>query len=308
MNKGRKTGEDCTHMVPYSFDESTSSVRWVNLGTLRFDNPFFITTIQKARRENKVIQTTQLDVLTGLIPDEFAPPSLFIFHVSRCGSTLLSQMLAQSPNNIVLSEPTIVDELLRSQLNDVVKRAALVKSLEALGKKRDAVEEHLIVKFDCWHLLFIDLIKEVFPEVPVLFLVREPMEILNSHRKMRGRQMVPGLLKIPIVEDFVPAYDLDGYAAKVLERLFAIIFEKRAIADLIIDFRMLPGALSNVLKMSKINCNDEEFRLMLDRANFYSKDPLMPKPEIGNGEVSVETNLEMVNLLYSQIISRTSRN
>ena len=41
-------------------------------------------------------------------------PSAFIFHASRCGSTLLAQMLARLDSHIVLSEPPPLDQLLRA--------------------------------------------------------------------------------------------------------------------------------------------------------------------------------------------------
>ena len=42
------------------------------------------------------------------------PPSGFIFHMSRCGSTLAARMLAASPRNIVLSEADPIDYVLRA--------------------------------------------------------------------------------------------------------------------------------------------------------------------------------------------------
>ena len=45
-------------------------------------------------------------------------PSLFLFHVSRCGSTLISQMLAALPQNVVISEAGPMDAILRSHLRN----------------------------------------------------------------------------------------------------------------------------------------------------------------------------------------------
>ena len=41
-------------------------------------------------------------------------PAGFIFHLSRCGSTLITQMLASLPENVVLSKPGVVDAMIRA--------------------------------------------------------------------------------------------------------------------------------------------------------------------------------------------------
>jgi hypothetical protein len=43
------------------------------------------------------------------------PPTGFIFHMSRCGSTLVSQMLASIPDNVVISEAGPIDAVVQAQ-------------------------------------------------------------------------------------------------------------------------------------------------------------------------------------------------
>ena len=43
-------------------------------------------------------------------------PTGFVFHLSRCGSTLVSQMLAALPQNVVLSEAGPINDALRAHL------------------------------------------------------------------------------------------------------------------------------------------------------------------------------------------------
>ncbi|HVY70255.1 MAG TPA: hypothetical protein VHH73_10030, partial [Verrucomicrobiae bacterium] len=50
----------------------------------------------------------------------------------------------------------------------------------------------LFVKFDAWLTHEIPLIREAFPDVPWIFLYREPEEVLVSHQRMPGLHMVPG--------------------------------------------------------------------------------------------------------------------
>jgi hypothetical protein len=51
-----------------------------------------------------------------------------------------------------------------------------------------------IVKTDCWHLFHAAELRAWYPESPFVLLYRRPEAVLRSHRRQRGRHMVPGLL------------------------------------------------------------------------------------------------------------------
>src|SRR5688572_13850722 len=97
--------------IPFklSVENGIDYCRWLYLGEDRFMEPFFDETISKCRRlpENskrfRVISTA--DVLPAWA-DKLNPVqmSAIIFHVSRCGSTTISQMLSLDAANIVLPE------------------------------------------------------------------------------------------------------------------------------------------------------------------------------------------------------------
>src|SRR5271166_938284 len=50
--------------------------------------------------------------LSSIPLDSGATPAGFIFHMSRCGSTLVSQMLAQLDEVVMLSEPQVLNDVL----------------------------------------------------------------------------------------------------------------------------------------------------------------------------------------------------
>ena len=83
-------------------------VLWSRLGVQRFDDPFFTQTVTAALQEPlaRLLQrTTSLDELVAAAEREPAvEPAGFIFHVSRCGSTLVAQMFARLPRIISISE------------------------------------------------------------------------------------------------------------------------------------------------------------------------------------------------------------
>ncbi len=64
----------------------------------------------------------------------------------------------------------------------------------AFGRKRSGRERHYVVKLDCWHTLALPLFRRAFPDVPWVFLYRDPVEVLVSQMRQRGMQMVPQYL------------------------------------------------------------------------------------------------------------------
>src|SRR5439155_24789392 len=143
---------------------------------------------------------TPIEVLAELQAAEPGiPPTGFIFHMSRCGSTLISQMLAALPQNVVVSEAGPVDAVLRArfQAPDLPEREQigwLQGIVSALGRRRTGEESHFFVKLDAWHTLDLPLIQRAFPDVPWLFLYRNPVEVMVSHARQPGSQLVPGML------------------------------------------------------------------------------------------------------------------
>jgi hypothetical protein len=170
----------------------------------RITDPFFAQTVERSLRHPAHMlfrHDTPMEALGELNEQSpGAPPKGFIFHASRCGSTLIAQMLAAQPENVVISEASPVDVVLRSHLRDPgiseEQRILWLRwLLNAFGQRRFGEEKRLFVKFDSWHALFLPLIRRAFPDVPWIFVYREPVEVLLSHGRRRGGQMIPGVLE-----------------------------------------------------------------------------------------------------------------
>ena len=107
------------------------------------------------------IVESDLDVLKeeNLIPNPCQPPG-FIFHMSRCGSTALSQALAQSPRNLVISEPDAVNGLLYPRYApencregiSTADRNIFVNLVLGLGRDQDP-DRRFFIKFTSWNVL-----------------------------------------------------------------------------------------------------------------------------------------------------------
>ncbi|HTD35244.1 MAG TPA: hypothetical protein VK665_16380, partial [Candidatus Elarobacter sp.] len=107
-------------------------------------DPFFEQTAARAMQHpfNLLFaRETPLDVLLrdGALGSSAAPDG-FVFHMSRCGSTLVAQMLAALPSSIVVSEAQPLDAILAlrraDRLNDDAAAGALRGALTALARPR----------------------------------------------------------------------------------------------------------------------------------------------------------------------------
>src|SRR5688572_7060783 len=93
-------------------------VDWVHLGDARFTEPFFEQTIRRCLRHPADALFRHQTPLTALSELYRQRPGLtpagFVFHWSRCGSTLVAQMLAALEQSTVISEAGPLDAVLRA--------------------------------------------------------------------------------------------------------------------------------------------------------------------------------------------------
>src|SRR5271166_2775407 len=168
---------------------SVPEVEWCYLGPKRFTDPFFETTIHFEAQTpfNSLFRFRTPIAALGEWFDRRRglKPTGFIFHLSRCGSTLITQLLAASPRSVVLSEPGVLTAALRSPSVPEQQKASWMEWLvSALGQPRAGAEQQLFVKFDPVCIMDFSLLRRVFPGVPWIFVYRDPVEVMVSH--LRG--------------------------------------------------------------------------------------------------------------------------
>ncbi len=185
--------------VQFRFENEQAEIRWMYFGNIFFHEPFFDDTIIRCKQlpENNQIVWTSIDVLLRLADvADCIQPDVFIFHVSRCGSTLLSQAFALRQDCIVLSEVPLFDQLLRFSLrSDAHVHAWYVAAVRLLGRKRTMQKNILLVKCDSWHVFFYQRIRGMFPRAAVSLLTRAPEEVFQSQLKSPGLHAVHGMLE-----------------------------------------------------------------------------------------------------------------
>lgn len=274
-----------SNWIPYKLIEKDNEVyfEWIYLADVKYAEPFFDETILKCRshannsKPFKVITTVEnlLDWSNELVSVELKS---LIFHVSRCGSTMLSQSLATSSENIMISEAPIIDEILRSDKFNLDKKAALLKAVIALlGQKRFSEQQHLIIKLDAWHIFYADYLRSIFPQIPFALLYRNPVEVLKSHQKLTGMHMVPNLLPFTIfgiTDKEMNEISFQQYGALVLEKYFQAFLDFSETDQNVTKLNYNEG-MKNVVQqfISFINVDyaDSELAKMYERLGTHSK-------------------------------------
>jgi hypothetical protein len=186
--------------------------------------------------------------------------------MSRCGSTLAAQMLAASPDNVVLSEAAPINAITQDADLDNEAKVTLLRAMVAvLGQARNG-ERRLFLKLDCWHSRDLPLFRRAFPDTPWVFLYREPVEVMVSQTRRRGVQMSPSLVPPATfgidLPDGVPN---DDYCARVLAAVSeAAAQHYPAGGGRLVNYRQLPEALfTEILPHFGVITSEAEAALML---------------------------------------------
>ncbi|WP_343532068.1 hypothetical protein [Pedobacter sp.] len=193
------------HWIPYDlkFVDGQWHCLWLAIGQHHLNEPFFdesISLLKIKKGDNRYISTTGLEILLFALEREAVPISCFIFHVSRCGSTLLSQALSVNATNIVVPEAPIFDQILRMRefdqsLSDDDLKNIFQKTVAWYGQNRTGEYQQYFIKLDSWHVHFYQQLRFWYPKVPFYFLTREPFAIIKSHIKRRGIHTIPGYIQ-----------------------------------------------------------------------------------------------------------------
>jgi hypothetical protein len=161
-------------------------------------------------------------------------------------------MLAALPGHVVIAEAHPVDQALRAHLDDPgvtdAQRITWLRGLvSALGQPRAGGETEYFVKFDSWSILELPLIRRAFPGVPWLFVYRDPLEVMASHRQRPGVHLVPGLLPPQVFgldRESVLAMPADEYGARVLAAICGAALAGYGLgARMLINYTQLPQAV-----------------------------------------------------------------
>jgi hypothetical protein len=292
---------ELAHWTPIRFDFSgpAPTVDWADLSAERFVEPFFDQTVARwaTGPHARPLVRTGLDALVALDSEPSLEPAGMIFHLSRCGSTLVSRLLGTLPGVIVVAEPAPLNALLGLD-PDRVDGATLVRLVRlvvrALGRCRHGDERYLVLKCTSWNIRRREILAAAFPETPWVWVQRKPAHVVASLLAnppgWLGREAAPPqtarLFGIDLA--VVPAVTRAEFTARALGAML-----ESAATDphrrLCIDHADLPAAIwQRVAPHFGLEIDTAAIERMTEQSRFYSKDPApQPFSEAGPEDRSV---------------------
>ena len=301
--------------IPYKLIEKDNEIyfEWIYLADIKYADPFFDESIAKCKshaynsKQFKVVSTVEnlIEWSNELISVELKS---LVFHVSRCGSTMLSQSLATSSENIMISEAPIIDQILRSDLFSLEKKTSLLKSvIKLLGQKRFPEQQHLIIKLDAWHIFKASYLRSIFPDIPFALLYRNPTEVLKSHQKMMGMHMVPNLLPSEIFGISVKeVHDLSfqQYGGLVLEKYFQgfLDFYKTDQNVVMLNYNDgMKAVIEKFIGFIKMDYSNDELEKIYDRLKRHSKNENAVFAGDEFKEETLQIDFSKLNILHEKL-------
>jgi hypothetical protein len=142
------------------------------IGRDELQDAFMQETVARVPAQERVVHVARDGA--GWAARDTAPVGI-IFHVARCGSTLLSQSLKRL-GVVVYAEPQPVNEILAPPHK--WPRADLVAALRTLSCAfaRHALGPY-VLKLSSWNTLYCDIVAEAFPQTPWVLSLRDPVEV-----------------------------------------------------------------------------------------------------------------------------------
>ena len=156
----------------------------VNLSQAPF---YFDTQLEKAKRVLTIPFETMIQLAKSVTIDDERLVS--IYSVGRCGSTLASQIFAQIPGVINISEPYVLSQLVIARNTKAANEDDLVALLEAAMCLlcKTAAETAWVLKGQSFVIELGDWLHNLYPQTKNLFLYRHAETWLRSGLRAYGR-------------------------------------------------------------------------------------------------------------------------
>lgn len=281
-------------LVPIAINPAGSGlVYFADIGDTPLVEWKYIYTIQRLAEENAIKEmfVTDLSILDqkGLASDGITPDG-FIFHVSRCGSTLFTKALARSPYNLTVSQGGPLQEGFWAVVSDHwqhepaidERNIRLFRNLVLLmTRKRRPEYRRAFVKFISWNIIYLDFILAAFPDTPSIYLYRDPVEVIatvlqetTAVLRSKGQLLSHSLTGLS-PDDTAGMSDIE-YLAHCYANYFNIV-QHYAGGDRLhlINYKKLvnPGQLADILFRSfNLKTGDTELLQMSEQYRYDSKD------------------------------------
>lgn len=142
---------------------------------------FLSQTENALKKKNNLISLHPWDSNKPARDGEFVGLAGLIFHTSRCGSTLLCNMLDKTPNCITIRESAVLNKVIHDDSLIASDKLHLFKELVNMYVQYTcAFSAKCIIKFSSHCALKLSFIMHALHGIPLIYLHRKPSEVLHS--------------------------------------------------------------------------------------------------------------------------------
>ncbi|NNC18350.1 hypothetical protein HJC22_21800 [Corallococcus exiguus] len=175
--------------------EEPRGIEWINEAGRFQEGPFYDESIALLlQRHPRIGRNVSSPATVHQVAEAIdgLSPSGFIFHMSRCGSTLVQNALRCLDGTLVPGEPDVLSSLLLASVPGPrprgasaaaqAERDALLRSLvKVFGRRRTKRDRRLFIKFASLETVRLDVVRRLWPDVPWLFIYRDPVDVVVSN-------------------------------------------------------------------------------------------------------------------------------
>jgi hypothetical protein len=280
--------------VPIAFNpDGGGSIYFVNIGDTPLIEWKYIYTIERLAKENAISDMfiTSMDVLdredlniNGLVPDGF------IFHVSRCGSTLFTKALSLSAKNITINQGGPLQEGFWKMITDDWRNMPEANEdnirrfrnlVLLMTRKRQPQYIRSFVKFISWNIIYLEFVRAAFPETPLLYLYRDPAEVIavvfqETTAVLRAKGQRQARMLTGLEPEKTAGMDNVEFLSHCYAHYFSTAQKYGADCGLhLINYAQLknPASFEEIVRKGfNLALDEAELEKMLKQYHYYSKD------------------------------------
>ncbi|WP_168204252.1 sulfotransferase [Aliikangiella coralliicola] len=178
-----------------------------------------------SQTERRLIQSKSprlLRPLTSRSYKSMEPIAGLIFHSSRCGSTLLCNLLDTLPDCYVIRESEVLNKLLLDkEITEFQRKQLFLTVVSAYSRYANYMGKRCVIKFTSYCSLYLPYIQKWLPNIPWLYLYRDPVAIVNSLKRKTAGWLRPDFIReLTGWEEHDTALSASSLATKVIDLCF----------------------------------------------------------------------------------------
>jgi hypothetical protein len=253
--------------TPINLHASEGRLSWADLRSYRFDAVDLNQTIEAWRSAGGMEVSSDVAALDALDDERSLTPTLIIAQLSRCGSTLLCNMLRCLQGTLVVSEPSVLFRALyfaAAQRGDGAAIDVVRKLVRALGRIRFGDERYLVLKLSSYATPLVPTLRRAFPDTPLVWLQRDPEAVIRSNLEVPPKWL-----------SAKTGPDVDRLTRHVIRACAVHLMAANGMADsdmTVLDYRELPDAVpTQIVPLLGIVPTQEELARMGQAAQLDAK-------------------------------------